>query len=102
LSKINKAALAKKINKRLTGVISTAVIQDAIGTVCHVLVDKIVAEESISIDNFGTICYSVSDGHKGYNVSTGEIKFVEPFKQIVFIPHHVFSELINQKIDNFR
>ena len=99
--KLSKADLAKTINNRLSKGIPTSVIKDAINVICDELSDIVMSGKTLSIDNFGTMCNYMVDGHAGFNVNSGELQYVEPFKQITFIPHYVFSELIKQKKDKF-
>ena len=63
--------------------------------------DKIISRESISIPNFGMIdCYDYH-GHKGVDIQSGKVIYVEPFIGVKFIAHESFNKLLNMKREKF-
>jgi nucleoid DNA-binding protein len=99
---ISKEDLAAIINKRLDGVVPKASIYDAINIICDDISDRLQAGESIAVNNFGILDTYTYHGHDGMDISSGEVKYIEPFVNVKFIPHDNLVILLNHKKKNFK
>lgn len=102
MTTINKDGLAAIICSRLNGVVSKSSIYDAINVICDELSDNLSNNESIVINNFGILDTYVHHGHDGMDISSGQVKYVEPFVNAKFIPHENLLTLLNRKKKKFR
>ncbi len=102
MSVINKEKLAAIIFERLDGVVPKASVYDAICVICEGLSDKLMDGEMIAVSNFGVLDTYKHHGHDGMDISSGEIKYVEPFVNVKFIPHDNLLILLDRKKKNFR
>lgn len=91
--KINRNALAGIIYKRLEGLVSKQVIVDISFLIENFLIEKILANEAVSIDNFGTIapCSFFNVEKFGKTIS---------YNMVRFFPHSNFTQMVqNRKED---
>lgn len=100
--KITKAELTNKIHNRLDSELSKQIIEDAISVISMELISILLEQESLSIDNFGTLHSYFLSGHSGVDIYTGELQYVQPKKSIKFSPHITFSSILNEKKDRFK
>ena len=93
---ISSDQITRKVIERYPDVISqgeavaiTEAIEDFI---CY----KLLNDESISIDKFGTICSYYFHGHKAVGLN-GKETFVERFKLVKFVISPIFKKLLIRK-----
>ena len=107
---ITKRKLAKSISNRLSGTISQAKIYDAITVICDDLFERLVRNESVSIDNLGTLHVSILNISihniyktikKTIKTPSDKINYIVPVRIIKFTPHYNFSFLLNERREDF-
>lgn len=100
--KISKRKLASLIFKRLNKSIAKNSIYDAIGIINESIINRIVNNEAVSVDNFGTLSSYLFHQHKGMNVASGQQQIVKSFKTVKFRVHSTFEDLVEQRKDKFK
>ncbi len=98
---VTKKNIADKIHQKLGMALNKRVIQDAINAICMNLQDKIVRDQTISVENFGTISPYTFHNHYGMNVATGELQEFPAFRTVKFHPHFIFLELLARRRESF-
>ena len=100
--KIDRAAIIEKIYRRFGNALPRNVIKDAVAILCDNMADSLKKSEPISIHNFGTIHTYTFHGHKGVDISSGKVQYVEPFITAKFVAHDNFNVLLDNKRDHFK
>lgn len=100
--KIDKKKLTNIIFKRLNGALTKSAIYDALVIINDSLIESAISNKTISIHNFGTFSPFMFSEHKGFNIASGEMQEVKPFKTLKFRSHANFQDLVEQKKDKLR
>lgn len=100
--KINKGAFVKILYSRLEGKVAKKYLIDCVRVICDYVEGQLINDQSIYVNNFGTIFTYTFHGHNGVIPTSNELRYVEPFKNIKFIPDLIFKQLINEKRNNFK
>jgi len=95
--RINKDNLINTIHERFNGELPKQTVDDAILIIADLFSDVLVNEESITIQNFGTIHTFMTPKLKYINFFTKEPGIIPPQKKIKFLPHIIFKSLIQEK-----
>lgn len=98
---LNKKSLAKKIQKKLGFALKQRLIRDAVLAICSKMEEKLIADQAISVENFGTLSPYTFHDHDGMNIATGQIERVPSFRTVKFHPHATFLVLLSQRRDSF-
>jgi len=102
MSKIDRAEIVDRVYRRFGNALPRNVINDAVAVLCGIMADSLKKNETISIHNFGTVHTYTFHGHKGVDISSGEVQYVEPFVTAKFVAHDNFNTLLNNKRDSFK
>jgi len=92
--KLDKKYIANKIYIRLNKTIPRIVILDIINIIYDFIVDNLKHNNAFSVKNFGTFIPYIFRGHPGFNVSSGKVEEVKPFKTVKFLPHVELTKLV--------
>ena len=99
---IDRKKLASLVFSRLNETVPKGLLYDIIYIVSDDLSEKLLSDESISIENFGTLSTYVIPGHNARNIYTNSIEYIEPKRSIRLIPHATLDGLIQNRIKKFR
>lgn len=99
--KIGRGEISLRIYSKLNGAIHKKYIYDAINIILDSIKEDLVDGKSVSVENLGTLSPYMYHGHKGFNVSTGEIQNHQPFKTVQFRPHSTFKKMISERRERF-
>lgn len=102
VTKLDRVAIVGRIYERFGKALPKNVINDAVAVLCGIMADGLKKNETISIHNFGTVHTYTFHGHRGVDISSGEIQYVEPFVTVKFVAHDNFNVLLNNKRDSFK
>ena len=101
-SVVSKRYIVDQIYSRLDGAISKDVIYQAITVIVDEMHEMILNKEQISISNFGTIDPYLQHGHKGIDVTTGEIVEHKPVWRVKFLTNYSFKKILLDSIKKFK
>lgn len=101
IKKVGKKQITEEIYNRLDGAISTKELYYVVSLITKEITDIILRQESISIKNFGTLSSYLFHGHKGFNVATRTVEYVEPFKTVKLYVHVGFKSLLQKNREKF-
>lgn len=102
MTKIDKKKLTDIIYKRLNGALAKRIIYDALIIIGDSLIMSATMNKTFSIHNFGTFSPFLYNKHKGFNISSGKMQDIKPFKTLKFRPHANFQDLVEQKKDKLK
>ena len=94
MKNLNKSQIVSKIYKRFNKALSKRKINDSINVICDVLIQELLANNAVSVKNFGTLSPYLFHEHIGMNVSSGRLQKISSFRSVKFHPHHTFITLI--------
>jgi len=94
---IGRKEIVDNIYRRINGAVPKSYIHDIIAVICDHIIDNLSEQLAFSVSNFGTFSVSIFHGHHGYNIASGCMQYVNPFKTIKFYPHSIFYYLAQQK-----
>lgn len=92
-----KKAIVDKIHKKIGRALDRHLIADAINVICSIIQDKLLKDQAISVENFGTLYSYFFHEHLGMDVTTGRLRKVKSFRTVKFRPHAVFWSLVAQR-----
>lgn len=94
---INKTKLSSLIFDRTHGAIPKNTILDVINIISIELEQILLENQSISIENFGTISPYIYSSHKSVDFQTGKEFQTKPIKRVRFHTNSNFQSLIDAK-----
>lgn len=98
----SKRSVINKVHKKLDGALTIRQVKHVVNLLVEQLKLKVLNDESISIDNFGTFEFKFRPSHKARHIVTGELIDTKPYKSVQFCPHHNFLKLLNERHLKFR
>ncbi len=96
-----KKQIVAAINKKLGKALHPQAIADAVNVVLDLLIEELINDQSFSVHNFGTFSPYMFHGHKGMNISTGEMQDVPPTRMVKFHPHVGFTTILALQREKF-
>lgn len=102
MKKLDKKKMVNLLYNRLNGTIPKKSIDDAIIFICDFLIKKVIDNESVSINNFGTFSPFIFHAHRAFNIAKGTIQQVKAFRSVKFRAHHTFLNFVLKKRDRFK
>ena len=70
-------------------------------TICDHVIDNLSEDNAFSVQNFGTLSPYLFHGHQGFNIASGRMQYVKPFKTVRFRAPAVFKRLSIEKRERF-
>jgi nucleoid DNA-binding protein len=99
---VTKKQLTNLLYQRLSGTIAKKHLNSAITVICEFLLEKLIANQAVSVENFGTFSPYTQPSHMGFNVAKGRLQQVKAFLTVRFRPHVAFVKMVRQWRDKYQ
>lgn len=98
---VDKKTLAKRLQKKMGCALKRRLLWDAVLAISSKMEEKLICDQAISVEHFGTLSPYIFHSHNGINIASGQIERIDSFRTVKFHPHTTLSFLLSQRRENF-
>ena len=97
---ISRKNIVRKLHKKF-GKLQMQSIDDAVGVICDFLSTELIADQAVSVENFGTLSPYITRTHKAFDVARGNFRMVTAQRTVKFRASHHLLVLVRRRRATF-